>query len=146
MGCGLDFSTRLVEVITRFIILQGEGQGELHAPHFFGHFKELLRKRYFQSPLPHFESLVTPPPPPPTHTHTFEVAPRALYCHRVSFTVTVLRGTFAGSCHVHVPPSQRSPMYQIRFMVSPFTLFAFAALTLCHSAVVFMVTIGIFQY
>ena len=46
----------------------GEGAGGLQPPHFFGNFKELLRKRCFQ--LPHFESLFSPP--------TFKVAPRAL--------------------------------------------------------------------
>ena len=50
---------------------EGEGLGELQPPHFFGNFKELLRKRCFQPPL--FESLFAPPPPP-----TFKVAPRAL--------------------------------------------------------------------
>ena len=61
-----------------WILLQGprRGRGSFH---FFGNFKELLRKRCFQHP----------PPPPPTHTHThfeslvssptFKVAPRALY-------------------------------------------------------------------
>ena len=56
----------------------GGGAGRASAPpppthtHFFGNFKELLRKRCFQppSPLPHFESLFSPP--------TFKVAPRAL--------------------------------------------------------------------
>ena len=54
---------------------EGEGQGGASAPpppHFFGNFKELLRKRCFQpppSPPPHFESLVSPP--------LSEVAPRA---------------------------------------------------------------------
>ena len=48
---------------------EGEGLGGLQPPpHFFGNFKELLRKRCFQ-PL-HFESLFSPP--------TFKVAPRAL--------------------------------------------------------------------
>ena len=42
---------------------EGEGLGGLQPPHFFGNFKELLRKRCFQSP--HFESLFSPPPPPP---------------------------------------------------------------------------------
>ena len=51
---------------------EGEGLGGLQPPHFFGNFKELLRKRCFQPP--HFESLFSPPPPPPT----FKVAPRAL--------------------------------------------------------------------
>ena len=50
---------------------EGEGLGGLQPPHFFGNFKELLRKRCFQPP--HFESLFAPPPPP-----TFKVAPRAL--------------------------------------------------------------------
>ena len=48
----------------------GGGAGEgLQPPHFFGNFKELLRKRCFQPP--HFKSLFSPP--------TFKVAPRALY-------------------------------------------------------------------
>ena len=47
---------------------EGEGQGGLQSPHFFGNFKELLRKRCFHAP--HFESQFSPP--------TFKVAPRAL--------------------------------------------------------------------
>ena len=45
---------------------EGEGQGgfSLPPPNFFGNFKELLRKRCFQPPPPHFESLFKPPPPP----------------------------------------------------------------------------------
>ena len=53
---------------------EGEGLGGLQPPppHFFGNFKELLRKRCFQPP--HCESLFSPP--------TFKVALRAL-CERV---------------------------------------------------------------
>ena len=59
---------------------KGEGQGgfSLPPPHFFGNFKELLRKRCFQPPPPpHFESLVSPP--------TFKVAPRPLWIDDACF-------------------------------------------------------------
>ena len=46
---------------------RGRGRGA-SAPHFYGNFKELLRKRCFQPP--HFESLFSP--------LIFKVAPRAL--------------------------------------------------------------------
>ena len=39
-----------------------EGLEGLQPPHFFENYKELLRKKCFQPPPPHFESLVTPPP------------------------------------------------------------------------------------
>ena len=54
---------------------RGRGRGGLQPPppHFFGNFKELLRKGCFQPP--HFESLVSPP--------TFKVAPRALRIEEV---------------------------------------------------------------
>ena len=65
---------RLKEVYsTVFVELPGPAEvgvaGEASSPpHFFGNFKELLRKRCFQPP--HFESLVRSP--------TFKVVPRAL--------------------------------------------------------------------
>ena len=45
-------------------------------PHFFGNFKELLRKRCFNSPPPLW--VIIQPHPPPPHTHTFKVAPQVL--------------------------------------------------------------------
>ena len=55
------------------------------APHFFENYKELLRKRCFQTPPPLWvTSQPTSPPFTPsththTHTHTFKLAPRSLY-------------------------------------------------------------------
>ena len=54
----------------------GGGAVGASAPHYFGNFKELLRKRCFQQP--HFESLFNPP--------TFKVAPRALLFDRILAT------------------------------------------------------------
>ena len=50
---------------TNIILYQNHGGGgaggaSAPSPHFFGNFKELLRKKVFSAP--HFESLVSPPP------------------------------------------------------------------------------------
>ena len=80
---GLCLSTRplyLHLLIYLFIRARGgggAGGASAPPPHFFGNFKELLRKRCFQPP--HFESLGSPPPPPPPPT--FKVARRALFMY-----------------------------------------------------------------
>ena len=66
-SCVLRHLPSCTIVISHLMQITGPAEGE-GAPHFFGNFKELLRKRCFQPP--HFESLVSPP--------IFKVAPRAL--------------------------------------------------------------------
>ena len=63
---------------------RGRGWGGLQPPHFFGNFKELLRKRCFQPP--HFESLFSPPPP---HFQSSSAGPAVVRKMRERFQLNV---------------------------------------------------------
>ena len=64
-----------------------EGASAPPPPHFFGNFKELLRKRCFQPPTSgHFESLVSPP-----HFRSSSASPAQYTLSFFGFTKTVKR-------------------------------------------------------
>ena len=74
---------------------EGPGGGGLQPPHFFGNFKQLLRKLCFQPP--HFESLFSPPP----HFQSSSAGPEFMGRSVSSSRLTVLVNRWDLCVHQH---------------------------------------------